>query len=151
MSRKVKLEDADIMSEPTRFSSEEGFRRGAEIYERDIRPIITPDKLGKIVAIDVATGVYGIGDDRQSAARIPLSRNRDAQLWVCGITDKDLPPVRISTLAAQDEDNELPGTTAEERIDMMWQLAKDAWEFMGESVGERQFQRHVVRIIRSPG
>ena len=39
-------------------------------------------------------------------------------------------------------------TTVEERFAMMWQLAKDAWAFRGEPVGEPPFPRHPVRLIR---
>jgi hypothetical protein len=39
-------------------------------------------------------------------------------------------------------------TTVEERFAMMWQLAKDAWAFRGEPVGESPFPRHPVRLIR---
>jgi hypothetical protein len=55
--------------------------------------------------------------------------------------------VRKSTLAAQGTENDLRDTTAEQRLDMMWQLALDAWAMKGEKV-EPRLQRHVVRVIR---
>jgi hypothetical protein len=55
--------------------------------------------------------------------------------------------VRISTLDDQGKENDLEGTTVEERLNMMEGLAKEAYSFMGIAVDER-LQRHVVRIIR---
>ena len=55
--------------------------------------------------------------------------------------------VRIGTLADQGKENDLEGTTVQERLDMMEGLAIQAWSFMGIAVEER-LQRHVVRIIR---
>ena len=55
--------------------------------------------------------------------------------------------VRISALDDQGKENDLEGTTVQERLDMMEGLAIQAWAFMGIAVEER-LQRHVVRIIR---
>ena len=56
--------------------------------------------------------------------------------------------VRITSLAAQGEDNDYAHLTPGERIGLMWQLAVDAWAFLGEDVAESRFQRHVERVIR---
>ncbi len=56
--------------------------------------------------------------------------------------------VRISRLQDQGTEDDLKGTTAEERLKMMWPLAVDAWTFKGERVDESSFRRDVVRIIR---
>jgi hypothetical protein len=56
--------------------------------------------------------------------------------------------IRISRLSDQDNDRDLENTTPEERIAMMWQLALDAWAFMGEPVIEPRLPRHVVRVVR---
>lgn len=55
--------------------------------------------------------------------------------------------VRLSTLAEQGDDHDLDGTTVEERFAIMWQLALDAWAFMGQPV-EPRLPRHIVRIHR---
>lgn len=55
--------------------------------------------------------------------------------------------VRIGALADQGKENDLEGTTVQERLDMMERLAIQAWAFMGIAV-EEPLQRHVVRIIR---
>jgi hypothetical protein len=55
--------------------------------------------------------------------------------------------VRLGTLAEQGDDHDLAGTSVEERFAMMWQLALDAWAFMGQPV-EPRLPRHIVRIHR---
>jgi hypothetical protein len=56
--------------------------------------------------------------------------------------------IRKSTLAEQGQENDLAGTTVDERIAMMWQLAVDAWAMMGVDVRESEFPRHVGRVVR---
>ena len=56
--------------------------------------------------------------------------------------------IRVSRLSDQGAERDLAHTTPEERIGMMWQLAVDAWAFMGEDADESRFQRDVVRLIR---
>ncbi len=46
---------------------EETARLGREIYERDIRPQVEADHHGEIVAIDVDSGDWGIGDGEIAA------------------------------------------------------------------------------------
>lgn len=55
---------------------------------------------------------------------------------------------RKMTLDEQGMEDDLPGTTIEERWNMMWQLAVDAWAMKGETVAEQEFQRHVERLER---
>ena len=54
--------------------------------------------------------------------------------------------VRISKLEEQDKSDDLRSTTAAPRLEMMWQLTRDAWAFEGEPIAE--FQKDVVRVIR---
>lgn len=56
--------------------------------------------------------------------------------------------VRVRRLPDQEEESELNQTTPSERLSMMWQLALDAWAFMGESLAESRLPRHVVRIVQ---
>ena len=44
-------------------SSEETARRGDEIYERDIRRQVEADHHGEVVAIDVESGEWAIGEN----------------------------------------------------------------------------------------
>jgi hypothetical protein len=56
--------------------------------------------------------------------------------------------VRTSNLRDQGQEDDLRNTTVEERWNMMWQLAVDAWAMKGEHVAELEFQRHVERLER---
>ena len=38
--------------------------------------------------------------------------------------------------------------TPEQCIDMMWDLAQNAWAFMGAESAEPGLHRHIVRVIR---
>ena len=46
---------------------EETARLGREIYTRDIRPLVEADHIGKVVAIDVDSGEWAIGDESMDA------------------------------------------------------------------------------------
>lgn len=48
---------------PPSHSKEETARRGDEIYEQDIRLQVEADHYGKVVAIDVDSGSWAIGDN----------------------------------------------------------------------------------------
>lgn len=59
--------------------------------------------------------------------------------------------LRISRLADQDKTDDLFATTPAQRIQMMWQLALDAWSFKGEPIAELRLPRHIVRVLRREG
>ena len=63
---------------------EEFARRGEEIYDRDIRSLVQANK-GKIVAIDIETGEYEIGENVLIASKSLQARKPDAQIWVVRI------------------------------------------------------------------
>lgn len=48
---------------PSRRPREETARLGKEIYERDIRPQVEADHRGEVVAIDVDSGSWAIGEE----------------------------------------------------------------------------------------
>jgi len=56
--------------------------------------------------------------------------------------------VRVSKLSEQGKEDDLKALTSGERIEMMWQLALDAWAAKGEPVVEPELPRHIVRVIR---
>lgn len=56
--------------------------------------------------------------------------------------------VRIRKLTEQGSETDLQETTATDRLEMMWQLALNAWAFKGEPVAQSRLPRHVVRILR---
>jgi hypothetical protein len=65
-----------------RYSQEEFARRGTELYERHIRPQVEEGNEGKIVAIDIETGLFEVADDTLSAAADRLlTRCPTAQSW----------------------------------------------------------------------
>jgi hypothetical protein len=64
-----------------RYSKEEFTQRGNALYESQIRLQVEPTYLNKIVAIDIETGEFEIGDDSLSAADQLFQRLPDAQPW----------------------------------------------------------------------
>jgi hypothetical protein len=56
--------------------------------------------------------------------------------------------VRVSPLHDQEAERDMYAMTPAQRLDMMWQLALDAWAFKGESLAESRLPRHVVRVVR---
>ena len=60
-------------------------------------------------------------------------------------------PVRVVRLHDPDTQDDMRSTTPEQRLGMMWQLAVDAWAFMGEPLAESRLPRHVVRVVRREG
>jgi len=65
-----------------RYSREEFARRGDEIYERDICPLVEIGNEGKYVAIDIETGAYEIDADELTASDRLLARQPEAQIWL---------------------------------------------------------------------
>lgn len=65
-----------------RYSKEEFARRGDEIYRRDIRAQVEPEHQGKIVAIDVETGLWELDSDEMAASHRLTTRLPDAQIWI---------------------------------------------------------------------
>jgi hypothetical protein len=65
-----------------RFTREELATRGQDWYDNTIRrQVETPENLGKIISIDVETGVFAIAEDVLSAAKQLLQKRPDAALW----------------------------------------------------------------------
>ena len=83
-----------------RYSSEEFARRGTELYESKIRPLVESGNLGRILAIDIESGDYAVGDEGHEAAQVLIEKNPDAQIWClrigyvavssyCGFPDRE--------------------------------------------------------------
>ena len=69
------------MAIPAR-TAEETARLGDKIYERDIRPRLEETCHGKIVAIDVDSGSYAVGDTVSAASKRLRKRCPDAaDVW----------------------------------------------------------------------
>jgi hypothetical protein len=67
--------------QPLRYSKEEFAQRGNEIYESQVRPQVEEGNHGKIVAIDIETGVFKLAKDTITASDRLLERCPDAQIW----------------------------------------------------------------------
>ncbi|MEP7340943.1 MAG: hypothetical protein ABI977_24640 [Acidobacteriota bacterium] len=65
-----------------RYSKEEFARRGDEIYEQQIRSLLSESDVGKYVLIDIETGEYEIDADEIAASDRLLARLPDAQVWM---------------------------------------------------------------------
>jgi hypothetical protein len=64
-----------------KYPLDEFARRGEEIYQQKVRSLVEEDNRGKIVAIDVDSGAFEVGDDLLSADNPLLERFPDAQIW----------------------------------------------------------------------
>ena len=64
-----------------RYSKEEFARRGTEIYEQQVRPLVEDGNQGKIVAIDIETGAFEMAENTLTASERLLTRYPDAQIW----------------------------------------------------------------------
>lgn len=63
------------------YSADEHARRGTDLYERQVRPVVEAGNRGRIVALDVDTGAFEVADDTLTAARQLLAQHPDAQVW----------------------------------------------------------------------
>ena len=63
-------------------SREEFGRRADEVYDRYVKPTVTPADEGKFVALDVDTGAYEIDDDELSAIDRLEDRQPRAAVWL---------------------------------------------------------------------
>jgi hypothetical protein len=68
-----------------RYSKEELARRGQELYESGIRQQVEVGNDGKIVAIDIETGVFEVDENVVPATNRLFERYPEAQPWVIRI------------------------------------------------------------------
>ena len=68
-----------------RYSKDEFARRGKELYDRQIRPLVEGKNTGKFVAIDIETGAYEIADDELTACDRLEARVPEPQTWLVRI------------------------------------------------------------------
>ena len=64
--------------------------------------------------------------------------------------DRSRWPVRMFTLAAKPRDDLSGETTAEQRIEMMWPLALDAWTLAGLPIPDYARAAAPVRLVAAP-
>jgi hypothetical protein len=68
------------MREP-KYSKEEFAHRGRNIFDREVRPRLERDSMGRIAAIDIDSGAFAIEDDTLAASEALLSQRPNAQIW----------------------------------------------------------------------
>ena len=83
-----------------RYSAEETARRGDDIYRRVVRGQVEPGTRGKVVAIDVDTAAFDLGDNAMQASDKLLARAPDAEIWFVRIGHSALHRVRRHGAAA---------------------------------------------------
>ncbi len=65
----------------TKYPIEEIARRGDEIYDRSIRAEVEGKYDGQVVAIDVDTGFYALGETAWAASEPVFAQNPAAEIW----------------------------------------------------------------------
>jgi hypothetical protein len=65
-----------------KYSIQEIAARGDEIYDKQIRDAVEPAHVGKVVAIDVDSGAYAMGENELVASRLLRQRLPDSQIWL---------------------------------------------------------------------
>jgi hypothetical protein len=68
-------------SSQRKYSLEEHARRGKEMYEQQVRPLVEAGNHGKIVAIDIDTGAFEVADDLVTAGNRLFARLPEAPAW----------------------------------------------------------------------
>jgi hypothetical protein len=66
----------------SKYSAEELARRGREIFENEIREQVESESQGRVVAIDVVSHEFAVGDNILAAAAALRLRKPDAQVWL---------------------------------------------------------------------
>lgn len=64
------------------YTKEEIVKIGKELYERDIRSLVEANNEGRVVAIDIRTGVYEVGVDAITSSEQLRTRVPDAVIFV---------------------------------------------------------------------
>lgn len=65
-------------------------RLGKEIYQRDIQRQVEADHVGEVVAIDVDSGDYALGNNAIAASEGLRNRSPDAQVWLMRVGHRTL-------------------------------------------------------------
>ncbi len=66
----------------SRRSPEELARKGAEVFDRRVRPALRPEDDNKFVAIDVGSGDYEIDQNDYTAVARLRARHPAAEVWL---------------------------------------------------------------------
>lgn len=72
-----------MISSSRAFTKEEIARRGNEIYNNDVRPLVESEQnKGKFVLIDIESGVWEMDADEMKASRRMEGHSANAQIWM---------------------------------------------------------------------
>ena len=82
-----------------RYSSEEFARRGTELYEKQVRPQVEKNNIGRVVAIDIETGAFEVADDTITASDLLLAHHPQAQTWFVRIGHRGVHRFGLRSLA----------------------------------------------------
>ncbi len=74
-----------MSTNPSLYSPEEFSRRGKEIYQRKIQPVLRSDDDDRFVAIDIESGHYEIHQDDFTATERLLAKHPDAKIWLARV------------------------------------------------------------------
>src|SRR5260370_15388605 len=77
-----------------RYTKEEHARKGTELYEQQVRPLVEAGNEGNIVAIDIDTGAFEVAEQILPAAERLLARYPDAQIWFVRIGHQSVHRIR---------------------------------------------------------
>ena len=69
---------------------DETARLGKEIYERDIRHLVEADHQGEVIAIDVGSGSYALGENAIAASESLRDQRPNAQVWLMRVGHRTL-------------------------------------------------------------
>jgi hypothetical protein len=79
---KVEVAEGGSVMPHAHYTGEEISRRGENLYEKSIRAKVeTEDNVGKIIAIDIESGDYEIGNDVIAVGRRLIERRPNAATW----------------------------------------------------------------------
>lgn len=79
-----------MASTKRRHSKKEFARRGDEIYETQVHPLLKAEDEGKFAAIDIDSGEYEINEDELEACDTLNARIPDAQIWLVRVGSRYL-------------------------------------------------------------
>ena len=57
-------------------------QRGADVFDRQVRPALGPHDEGKFVAVDIGTGDYELDEDDFTAVTRLRDRRPSAEVWL---------------------------------------------------------------------
>lgn len=65
-------------------------RLGKEIYEKDIRHLVEADHQGEVIAIDIDSGGYALGENAIAASERLRARHPEAEVWLMRVGHRTL-------------------------------------------------------------